>query len=103
MNIWYDLNCFQYDKDTRTLRANEERLYPIEPNVHCPFPNGPRKFYVKNYSTNSHSRFLLHSSDENTYVFKSDDGRDITCIINRETPPTAEDCWDGDESLKTLE
>ena len=74
----YNLSDFHWDKETKTLVANECNLFPIRnsPNNIC-FPNNGRQFYIANHKTKQFRRFILKRETDKYYYFKFD--KDMLC------------------------
>ena len=80
MDITYDIIQFIWKKVDNSFYANEESLYP-EGDYKCSFPNGRKKFYIKNNKTKGFRRFILHKESDTVMQFISEDG--ILCNIQK--------------------
>ena len=79
MDIWYNINIFSYDRESKSLHIKQSDMYCDNEGFKYAFPNPGKKFYVKNYKTQGHRCFKLVTRDTDKYTYKSDD--DIFLII----------------------
>lgn len=78
-DIYYLVEQFDYNKETRTFTQNENKLFTAD--CETPFPNEGKQFYIKNKGTKDYRRFRLEKQDKEYYYFTSEDG--IKCIITK--------------------
>lgn len=90
--VHYDIRDFLWVKDSNTFYGDGWDLYPSEepyylgefPNECSTFPNGRKRFIIKNYKTENFRRFTFQKEETDPFgtyrVFESEDG--IRCIIN---------------------
>jgi hypothetical protein len=72
MDYIYDINLFDWDKESNTFTVNNESLYT---NEHAEaHPNQRRQFYILNQRTGDRRRFRLTDINEDNLIFKSEDG-----------------------------
>jgi len=65
----YDIQQFQYTRETNTLSAEALNLYTSnQPNPN-PFPNGKQQFNIKNHQTGNHRRFRFVKEDTEKYTY----------------------------------
>ena len=73
----YDINLFDWDKETNTFSVNNDSLFTAEhAQAH---PNQRRQFYILNQKTGNSMRFRLSDVNEDSLIFKSED--DLTAVI----------------------
>lgn len=97
MEFRYDINQFNWNKDTNSFYADAWNLVALMPdgNIHPEaFPNMKKEFFIHNYKTNGFRRFrfvkeitnwLIDENEHTKYemvdwLFESEDG--IKCMIN---------------------
>lgn len=80
MDIVYSITEFKWVKNDNSFYANEDSLYP-EGDYKCAFPNGRKKFYIKNNKTKGFRRFILNKENSTVLQFISEDG--ILCHITK--------------------
>ena len=77
MDYIYDINLFDWDKESNTFSVNAKSLYT---NEHAQaHPNQRRQFYISNQRTGGRRRFRLTDVKDDSLTFKSED--DITAVI----------------------
>lgn len=68
----YDIQQFQYTRETNTLSAEALNLYTSnqDGSTHTnPFPNGKQQFNIKNHQTGNHRRFRFVREDTEKYTY----------------------------------
>ena len=82
MDIVYSITEFKWIKKDNTFYAEADKLHP-DGDYKCTFPNGRKKFYIKNHRTKGFRRFTLNKEYDNVLQFTSEDG--ILCKIQTKT------------------
>jgi hypothetical protein len=99
MEFRYDINQFNWNKDTNSFYADAWNLVALMPdgNIHLEaFPNMKKEFFIHNYKTNGFRRFRFVKEivnwvfDENEatkyemveWLFESEDGFKCMIAIN---------------------
>ena len=82
MDIVYSITKFKWVKKDNTFYAEADKLHP-DGDYKCTFPNGRKKFYIKNHRTKGFRRFILNKEYDNVLQFTSEDG--ILCKIQTKT------------------
>jgi hypothetical protein len=82
MDIVYSITEFKWVKKDNTFYAEADKLHP-DGDYKCAFPNGRKKFYIKNHRTKGFRRFILNKEYDNVLQFTSEDG--ILCKIQTKT------------------
>jgi hypothetical protein len=77
MEYTYDINLFDWDKESNTFSVTAKSLYTYE-HAHS-HPNQRRQFYILNKRTGDRRRFRLSNIYEDILIFKSEDN--ITAVI----------------------
>lgn len=72
MDYTYDINLFDWDKESNTFSVKAKSLYTNE-HAHS-HPNQRRQFYILNQRTGDRRRFRLSDINEYNLIFKSEDG-----------------------------
>jgi len=83
--IEYNIDDFIYDNESNVLSADEEDLYYIQRNQKIVFPNGKKKFIIKNKITGNIRKFVFKTEDKINYVFISqiENKKPIICLIKK--------------------
>jgi hypothetical protein len=82
MDIIYNITQFVWVKKDNSFYADADKLYP-DGDFKCTFPNGRKKFYIKNHNTKGFRRFILNKKGDTILQFISEDG--ILCNIQTKT------------------
>jgi hypothetical protein len=82
VDIVYSITEFKWVKKDNTFYAEADKLHP-NGDYKCTFPNGRKKFYIKNHRTKGFRRFILNKEYDNVLQFISEDG--ILCNIQTKT------------------
>lgn len=82
MDVVYSITNFVWVKKDNTFYADADKLH-TEGDHKCTFPNGRRKFYIKNNHTKGFRRFILKKEYVTVLQFISEDG--IICSIQTKT------------------
>lgn len=82
MDITYSITEFVWVKKDNSFYADADKLHP-EGDYKCSFPNGRKKFYIRNNRTKGFRRFILNKEFETVLQFVSEDG--ILCNIQTKT------------------
>jgi len=82
VDIVYSITEFKWVKKDNTFYAEADKLHP-DGDYKCAFPNGRKKFYIKNHRTKGFRRFILNKEYDNVLQFTSEDG--ILCNIQTKT------------------
>jgi hypothetical protein len=72
MDYIYDINLFDWDKESNTFSVTAKSLYT---NEHAEaHPNQRRQFYILNQRTGDRRRFRLSDVKDDSLTFMSEDG-----------------------------
>ena len=82
MDVVYSITGFVWVKKENSFYADADNLHP-DGDFKCTFPNGRRKFYIKNHNTEGFRRFILNKEYDNVLQFITEDG--ILCKIQTKT------------------
>jgi len=83
MEYRYDINQFDWDKNSNQLSAHRSSLWNYDfAYATIPFINGRTQFFIDNPTTGGFRRFRFVYETDSSWYFKSEDGIEVKILID---------------------